>query len=235
MSCRHACPALVLAVLATACASAPQQPAASRGAPSLIATPLHNETPPGSDAVPMFALSFEYADGTRVPIAEPASAYAPFRDGVALIDGQRRLLLISPDGSTRPLAASTATSPVPGPSGELYYVALYGAVAELHRLTVTGHDRVIARETSSVGLIAPQADDSVLFVGARSGGVAGVWRVAPAASHASCVTNCELRTGQPWGEAFIPPPGTREELEQQYRQRPGAAVEGQDGVLRGEP
>jgi hypothetical protein len=199
----------------------------------VVATPLNNETPPGSDAVPMYSLAFEYPDGSRVPIAEPASAYAPFRDGVALIDGKRRLLLISPDGSTRPLASSTATSPAPGPSGELYYVALYGEVAELHRLTVAGNDRVIARETKSVGLIAPQADDSVLFVGAKNGGVAGIWRVGKDAGSASCVTNCELRTGQPWGDAFVPPPGTREELEQQYRER--RTIDGEGGVLRGEP
>jgi len=227
---------MVVAVLATACASAsPQQPAANRGTPVVVATPLHNETPPGSDAVPMYQLAFEYSDGTRVPIAEPASAYAPFRDGVALIDGKRRLLLISPDGSLRPLAASTATTPVPGPSGELYYVALYGEIAELHRLTAEGRDRVIARETSSVGLIAPQADAGVLFVGARNGGVAGIWRVAPGASRASCVTNCDLKTGEPWGDAFVAPPGTREELEQHYRTHRAAAVDGQGGVVRGEP
>ena len=232
---RCACLAVLLALLGAACVSAaPQQPAAQRGAPLVVATPLGNDTPPGSDAVPMYSLAFQYPDGTRVPIAEPASAYAPFRDGVALIDGKRRLLLISPDGSTRPLAASTATTPIPGPSGELYYVALYGEVAELHRLAAAGRDRVIARETRSVGLIAPQADDSVLFVGARNGGVAGIWRVAPGATSARCVTNCELESGRPWGQAFVAPPGTREELEQLYRTRQTPAVDGEDGVVRGE-
>jgi hypothetical protein len=231
---RISCVCIALLGLACACASSPP-PASSRGPATVVATPLNNEIPPASDAVPMYALAFEYPDGTRVPIAEPASAYAPFRDGVALIDGKRRLLLISPDGSARPLAASTATTPVPGPSGELYYVALYGEVAELHRLTVAGRDRVIARETSSVGLIAPRADDGVLFVGARNGGVAGIWHVAKGASHASCMTNCELKTGAPWGDAFVPPPGTREELEAQYRARVTPTFEGEDGVLRGEP
>jgi hypothetical protein len=221
-----------LALIGLSCAEAPP-PAPSGGAPQLVARALAYDPPPGSDAVPTWSLAFEHADGSRSAIAERATAYVRFRDGVALTTPERRLLLISPDGSRRLLAASVSSSPARGPSGELLYVALYGAVAELHRLTVTGEDRVIARELSSAGLLAPHADGSVLLVGAPNGGVAGIWRVDPGASQARCITNCELRTGQDWKGRFVPPPGTVEELEAAYRAT--LAIDSGDGVLRSAP
>ena len=95
---------------------------------------------------------------------------------------------------------------------------------------------MIARELSSAGLLAPHADGSVLMVGAQNGGVAGIWRVDPGASHARCITNCELRTGQAlhdWKGRFVPPPGTVEELEAAYRA--ALAIDTDDGVLGSEP
>lgn len=227
----------MLATAAIGCAAAgPQaqpQPQPVTETPVLVATPLANEAPPQSDAVPLWSLAFQYANGTRTPIEERARAYTPFRDGVALIDTQRRLLLISPDGSRRTLSSTTATTPVLGPSGELYYTARYGTVVELHRLSSEGRDAVIARELSSIALLAPQADGSVLITGARNGGFAGIWRVAPGADSASCATNCELRTGQPWQGRFVPPPGTAAELEPAYRA--SQLIESDDGALRGKP
>lgn len=218
----------------TALSCAPARPVARPAeAPSLVATPLAIDAPPQSDAVPEWALAFAYSDGTRVPIAERAIGYAPFRDGVALIDTGRRLLLISPDGSRRTLSSTTATTPVLGPSGELYYTARYGTLTELHRLSAAGQGEVIARELSSIALLAPQPDGSVLLVGATNGGVAGLWRVAPGAHTARCATNCELKTGEPWGERFVPPPGTAEELAPAYRA--AQTIPGGPGVLRGEP
>ena len=231
---------IVLAWVAVGCAAS-EKPGPAAAAqpvaeiPAVVATPLENAAPPQSDAVPLWSLAFEYAGGARIPIAEPASAYTPFRDGVALIDRRRRLLLISPDGSRRTLSSTTATTPVLGPSGELYYVARYGTLAELHRLSTAGRDDVIARELSSIALLAPQADGSVLLAGARAGGFAGVWRIAAGADSATCATNCELRTGEPWQGRFVPPPGTAAELEPAYRASQQVEVEGGDGVLRGEP
>jgi hypothetical protein len=229
----------VLALAAVGCAASekpaagPAQPATE--IPAVVATPLGNPAPAQSDAVPLWSLAFEYASGARIPIAEHASAYTRFRDGVALIDRKRRLLLISPDGSRRTLSSTTATTPVLGPSGELYYVARYGTLAELHRLSTAGRDDVIARELSSIALLAPQADGSVLLAGARDGGFAGVWRIAAGANSATCATNCELRTGQPWQGRFVPPPGTAAELEPAYRASQQVEVENNGGVLRGEP
>jgi hypothetical protein len=229
----------VLACAALGCApgardaARPSVPADSTEVPELVATPLAIEAPPQSDAAPQWALAFEYQDGRRVALEERALAFSPFREGVALVDTSRRLLLISPDGSRRTLSSTTATTPALGPSGELYYTARYDTVAELHRLTAAGHDEVIARELSSIGLLAPQADESVLMVGAPNGGVAGIWRVAPGAHAAECATNCELKTGEPWGDRFVPPPGTVEDLERAYRA--SQVIDGEQGVLGGEP
>lgn len=231
-----ACTALACALLASSlgCGGTVQEPRPPAGRPALVATPLAIDAPAVNDAPPQWSLAFEYPDGTRTPIADRAVAYAPFRDGVALIDSERRLYLISPDGSRRMLTSTSATTPVPGPSGELYYVALYGAVAELHELSAAGRDEVIARELSSIALISPEADGSVLLLGAKNGGVAGVWRVAPGEHTASCITNCELVTGQAWGDRFVAPPGTAEELAPAYRA--ARTIETDDpGVVRGEP
>lgn len=224
-----------LAWAALGCAPAPQQgsPSAAVEAPQLVAAPLELAAPPQSDAVPRWALAFAYADGRTVPIAERAIGYAPFRDGVALLDVQRRLLLISPDGSRRVLSSTTATTPVRGPSGELYYTARYGTVTELHRLTEAGSDAVIARELSSIALLEAQADDSVLLVGARNGGVAGLWRIGAREHAASCLTNCELKTGEPWGDRFVPPPGSAAELLPAYRAL--QTIDGEQGTTRGKP
>lgn len=212
------CAGLSMIAAASGCAAAakPVEPASEAGRPSVVATQLAVDAPPQSDAPPRWRLAFRYPSGRSVPIAERAIAYTPFRDGVALIDLQRRLLLISPDGSQRTLASSSSTSPKLGPSGELYYVARYGTVAELHRLSEAGRDQVIARELSSIGLIAPGADHAVLLVGARNGGVAGMWRVDEGATAARCLTNCELQTGRAWKGGFQPPPGTVAELEAAY-------------------
>lgn len=215
---RSACAALTC--LALGCGRTAPQARPAAGVPELVATPIAIEAPPQSDAVPLWSLAFVYEDGTRVPVDERAIGYTAFRDGAALINRERELLLISPDGARRTLATRSATTPVRGAAGELYYVALYGAVAELHRLSEAGDDRVIARELSNVALIAPQADTSVLLVGARNGGVAGMWRVAQGSTRARCLTNCELTTGEGWQEGkdrFVPPPGTVVELEAAYR------------------
>ena len=61
----------------------------------------------------------------------------------------------------------------------------------------------LATGLASVGVMRLEPE-RVLFVGARNGGVAGVW-VADA-DGARCVSNCDLRTGTDWQGRFVPPP-----------------------------
>jgi hypothetical protein len=138
---------------------------------------------------------------------------------VALIDTARRLVLVAPDGSRRVLAREAGAPPVSGHAGELFYVARYGVSAEVHRLQADGSDRVLADGLSNAGVLTPERDGALLFVGARNGGVAGIWRVdtqSLASSAAHCLTNCELQTGAPWGNAYQPPPGSQEALRDAY-------------------
>ena len=46
---------------------------------------------------------------------------------------------------------------------------------------------------------------TVVFVGSEVGGVSGVW-IADGTG-VRCLTNCDLRTGQPWGDRYVAPPG----------------------------
>jgi hypothetical protein len=85
------------------------------------------------------------------------------------------------------------------------YVAQKDAGAEVHVLDADGADRVLTTGLASAGLLAPQPDGTIFFVGARNGGVAGLWSIS--AGKTRCLTNCDLRTGQPWGDRFVPPPG----------------------------
>jgi hypothetical protein len=165
---------------------------------------VKDDTPRGGDGAPRSSLAFRFADGTRTPITEEAIAYVPFRDGVALVDVQRRLLLISAQGDRRVLARASGAPPALGPRGELVYVARHDLVAEVHVLEATGRDRIVASGLASAGVLAPQPDGRLCFVGNRSGGVAGVYVVEN--DRARCLTNCELKTGEPWGDGYVPLP-----------------------------
>jgi hypothetical protein len=157
-------------------------------------------------------LAFRYADGSRRPIDGQALAYVPFRDGVALVDEARQLVLVDPAGARRVLARESGAPPARGAKGELVYVARDDLGSDLHVLDVAGRDRVLARGLVSAGLLAPQPDGRVLFVGAGNAGVAGVWLAATDAA-VRCLTNCELTTGAQHGlRGFVPLPSTAEGL-----------------------
>ena len=217
------------AVLLLGCGSASTPPTAEAPAPVAAAARAESappeievlasdaDAPPGSDAVPRSRLAFRMADGSRRPIDGQALAYVPFRDGVALIDERRQLVLVSPSGSRRVLVRESGAPPALGPAGELVYVARDDVSSDVHALDVAGNSRWLARGLASAGLLAPQRDGRVLFLGARHGGVAGVW-LAGDGAEARCLTNCELRTAdgdparaEPW-PGFIPPPSTAEGL-----------------------
>jgi hypothetical protein len=185
---------------------------------------VEDDTPPGGDGAPRMTLAFELTDGTRVPIEAEATAYARYRQGVALVDRQRRLVLVTPDGAQRVLARQSGAPPVRGPSGALVYVARYDLVAEVHVLGVDGRDRIVATGLAAAGTLTPQRDGSLVFVGARAGGVAGVWRASQDGRPAQCLTNCELRTGVDWGDGFVPLPRDEAELLRQAEQAPVLAT-----------
>lgn len=164
-----------------------------------------DELPGGTDTPPRFALALRATDGTRMPLEARALAHVTFNSGVAVVDSERRLLIVSSDGARRVLAEQAGAPPARGSRGELVYVAQKDTGAEVHVLEAGSSDRVVASGIASAGLLAPQPDGSILFVGARNGGVAGLWIISAGTSR--CLTNCELETGEPWGDRFVPPPG----------------------------
>ncbi len=190
-------------VLVSACASEPSSSSSLENAEIDVATE-QSELPGGNDAPPRLALTLRAAGTSRL-LEQRAIAHARSSAGVAVVDAQRRLVLIAGDGARRILAEAAGAPPVQGVRGELFYVALRDLAAELRVLEPDGSERVIASGLASAGMLVPEADGSVFFVGARNGGVAGLWSTR--GGTARCLTNCDLTAGEPWGDRFVPPPG----------------------------
>jgi hypothetical protein len=207
---------LVVIVLASACTPTPASNSSSSlsvsNGPSIEVVGRRNDVPTGADGAPKLTLAFRSANGKRIPIEGEVTSFAPFRDGVAVVDLQNRLLLITPDGTRRVLARSSGAPPVRGPRGELAYVSCYDVAAEVHLLQEAGTDRIVATGLASAGLLTPQPDGRLVFIGARNGGIAGVW-VAGDESGARCLTNCDLQTGTPLGDSFIPLPESSQAIQ----------------------
>jgi hypothetical protein len=170
--------------------------------------PRSYKIPKGTSAPRQLRLAFRLPNGKRRQIDRSAIAYARFRDNVAVLDIQRRLVLISPSGAKRVLAKQAGAPPVQAPSGELVYAVKYQTGVEIHVLDSLGNNRTVASGLGSAGLLAPQEDGRILFIGtAKGGGVAGLWIID--SQGARCLTNCELETGSDYSERFIPlPSGT---------------------------
>jgi len=193
-----------LSPAALGCASEPSSTPAVRDE-DIEVVKVQDEVADGTDTRPHFTLALRDKNGARIPIEGRALAHVTFVGGIALVDAERRLIVVSSGGARRVLAEQAGAPPARGASGELVYVAQRDVGAELHVLDAGGVDRTLASGLASAGLLAPQPDGTILFVGARSGGVAGLWSAS--AGDTRCLTNCDLRTGQPWGERFVPHPG----------------------------
>lgn len=171
----------------------------------LVAIGSPQPGPPGSDAVPAVEVAFQLADGSRRAVDRRAIAFVPrWRRGAALVDAERRLYEVLPSGERRMLVSGAGGELAISPDERLLVYAV-------ERGEVRTHDgeseRTIASGLSSAGVIRV-LDRYVAFVGARPGGVAGVWIAAIDGSGARCLTNCGLRTGEPWLDQFVAPPSS---------------------------
>lgn len=198
--------ATVLAVLLLGCTAVDPAAAPLEEGPTLIS--LGDQGPGIGDARPRLRVGFRYAGGRTAPVDVEASALVPrWRDGAALIDPEGRLYQVWPDGRRRMLAPRATAL---GTDGERLAYAVERDLGVQLRVHDGAEARTLAEGLSSAAMLRVDGD-RVLFVGARPGGVAGVW-VADA-SGARCATNCELRTGEPWGDRFVPPPSDPSQLE----------------------
>lgn len=210
--CVRSLPVLTAVVLAAACT--PPDDAATRASLTearLVAVGPAEPGPPGSDAVPHRPVAFRMPDGRTRPVDREAVAFVSrFASGAALVDPARRLYAVTPDGGRRMLAAGATGSLATSPGGDrLAYVVARGTTGEL-RIHDGQRARTLVAGLASVGVLRfDGAGERLFFVGGRPGGVVGVWTVGvdperePAAR---CLSNCALRTGEPWGDRFVPPP-----------------------------
>lgn len=162
-------------------------------------------TPAGLDAPPRVTLAQRGPNGRLVPLRGEYLAAIEFRGGVAAVTLDRELQLLRANGSRSLLAKEVAGLPVLDGEGALVYVARFGAVVELYRLGRDGTQRRLASLRGSATRLSPRSDGTVVFIGSELGGVSGIWI---ADSHgARCLTNCDLRVGQPWGHSYRALPG----------------------------
>lgn len=159
----------------------------------------------GPDAPPRVTLARRQHDGTLVPLRGQYLHAVEFRDGVAAVTLGRELQLLRANGSQSLVAKELDGLPALDREGSLVYAARFGEVVELHRLHGSGAQQRLASVRGSATRLSPRSEGTVVFIGSERGRVAGIW-IADSQG-ARCLTNCDLRVGRPWGEAYRPLPG----------------------------
>jgi len=188
---------------------APLQQASPPAALVQLATQAE-PAPPQSDAAPL--LRYELSVGLASRQLPPALFAALSGETAVVWLPDHRLARFGIEGAPRLIARSVSSPPWVGVD-RIVYASEVGDTVELRALA-QGAETTLARGLASAGMyrLGPDAQ-GLFFVGAKNGGVAGLWFARFDADEARCLTNCELRTGQPWGDAFVPPPGSAESLE----------------------
>ncbi|MCC7540396.1 MAG: hypothetical protein IT379_29535 [Deltaproteobacteria bacterium] len=115
-----------------------------------------------------------------------------------LIDGRSRVL----DRDVIPEIAVTACG------GRIAYPHRAGEGQGVYVLALPdGEPRRVTDDLATADRPLFLLDGSLLVVGSRPSGIAGLWRVDPeGAGQATPLTNADLRTGRPLGPTFVPPP-----------------------------
>jgi len=158
----------------------------------------------GADGAPQFEV--RWSPGGAV-FPSPAIASLPWGDAAAVVDASRRLHRFQRDGRLEPIAEQVST-PLASRDGQwLGYAAGpdYGP-KDVHVVDRNGRDRVVAAGVLAPTLLAFAPDGHELeLLAAGPGGVMGrhVIDLEAATPSARCLTNCQLRTGEDWGDAFV--------------------------------
>jgi hypothetical protein len=192
---------------ALSCGQVERTPTESKTGPNLprvVATRSQGSAPQASDAAPRVSLARLEPDGSLSPIAGRYIDAVGFRHGQAAVTGDRELHLVTGDGSPSLLARQLDGLPTRAADGSLVYAARFAEVVEVYWLTPDGTNHRLASFRGSATRLAPQTKRTVIFVGAKLGGVSGAWLADAQGAH--CLTNCSLRVGQPWGAEYRPPP-----------------------------
>lgn len=197
-----------IAGLSPACGQAERLPGSTQPVleTRVVAVKSVSAAPEASDAAPEVRLLRVDRRGVTSPLPTPYVDAVEFRGGQAAVTRLGELQLVSSDGSRTTLARHIDGLPVLDGDGSLVFAARFGQLVEISRLTPEGSIRRLASFRGSATRLSPKPDGRVVFVGADVGGVAGIWVVD--SRGARCLTNCALRVGKPWGNAYHPLPRT---------------------------
>ncbi len=182
--------------------------------PTLVFHRRVAEPAPGSDERPLHSLAWRLPNGQIEPIDLPSPAlHAVALDRVLYwVDGDHRLHRLEGDADelvadgvfARPIASGERVFFVEGGAGE---------AQTIHWRDADGDGGGLATGLYQLGALALAPDESALLgVGSVDGGVAGLWVVPLGDDEARCLSNCELRVGRPWGDAFVAPPAAADGL-----------------------
>ena len=192
-------------LLCAGCGKFEQEPSglnaeSARETVQIVVLSVTPDQPPGPDESPRVELAQLKKDGSMTPLSGQYLGAEEFRRGAAAVTVARELHLVHPDGSHSVLARETDGLPVREGDGSVVFAARFGETVEIHRLHADGKNRRLASFAGTATQLTPQGDGSIFFVGAATGGVAGLWLADQ--SGARCITNCELKAGKEWGDAY---------------------------------
>lgn len=182
----------------------------AEGSPAAIVAPASAVTidevvttpPPGGDGPDVVRLALETDEGRR-PIGGEALGGAPFLDGALVLRPDRTLELVRSVTRRSVLDREVLFTPVVSSDGEhAAWAAEHGLEQVLVVIGREGERSEAAQGLISIGAVVLDPSTHgpsrrVAFVGARNGGIAGLW-VSHVDGHGlRCLTNCTLRAGQP--------------------------------------
>lgn len=185
------------------------EPAAAR----VVVEEVLTSPPEGGDGPDTVRLAREDESG-RAPIEGAAIGGVAFLGGSLVLRPDRTLEMVRPGGLGvgSVIDREVVVAPIVSADGEhAAWTAEHGPELVLVAIDREGGRHEAAQGLGSIGAIAFDpathgARRRVAFVGARNGGIAGVWATRLDGTGLSCLTNCELRAGQPLGDAWIPLP-----------------------------
>ncbi len=217
---RSAVPCLLLCAAVAACVeptpSAVLVPALVTDPPRalgpLVITAIGTPTPVGGEGPTRYRVAWGVSSEHRFD--GEALAAVRFGDAAVVLDAAESLWRFTRDGRRMLLASGVTAPPAVDHSETLlaYFVGEPGEAGAIFVVDARQTRVVVAavRDASALRFV-PDAS-ALLFLATGPGGVAGVHRAAVAnpTGFAQCLSNCELRAGEPWGDAFVPLPTSLE-------------------------
>jgi hypothetical protein len=207
--------ASLCAALATSlCGCAPsvdREASPLEGAPVVVVEEVVSAPPEAADGPEVVTLARE-DEGVRERIVGPALGGVPFLGGTLVLRPDRTLEMVRGLGVGSVMDREVQFVPVASDDGEhIAWAAMHGPETVLVVVDREGGRSDAAQGLVSIGAVVfdPSTHGRarrLAFVAARNGGIAGVWAARADGSALACLTNCELRAGQPLGVDHVPLP-----------------------------